>query len=68
MMKKPKLTKLVLHGLPIEMHDMVRAYHVAEDKYPGGKGCSGGLLGMRFGTTFYSIKWNKGSVSVWVSK
>ncbi len=66
-MKKPKLTKLILHGLPIEMHDMVRAYHVAEEKFPNGRGCSK-LFGLRMGETFYSIKWNKGSVSVWVSK
>lgn len=67
-MKQKAVIKVILHGREDEMFDMLRAYHVAQRDYPNGKGCSGGLLGLRFGTTFYSIKWNRASVSVWVSK
>lgn len=66
-MKQKPVIKVILHGREDEMFDMLRAFHVAQRDFPGGKGCNG-LLGLRFGGDFYSIKWNRASVSVWVSK
>lgn len=66
-MKKKPVIKLILHGRDDEMFGMLRAYKVAEERYPSGKGCDK-LLGLRFSEDFYSIKWNRASISVWVSK
>lgn len=66
-MKRKPVMKLILNGTEDEQFDMLRAYKVAQQKYPDGRGCDK-LLGLRFSETVYSIKWNKGSVTVWSSK
>lgn len=66
-MKQKPVIKVILHGREDEMFDMLRAYHVAQRDYPNGNGCHG-LLGLRISGIFYSVKWNRASVSVWVSK
>lgn len=67
-MKQRPVIKVILHGREDEMFDMLRAFHVAQRDFPGGKGASGGILGLRMSGVFYSIKWNRASVSIWVSK